>query len=86
MKYLFLKDKRKRVLYYSFEGRRIFLKSLIKNMSLSSNLRIFAYKQLISLPRDSSITRIHNRCLYTNRPRAIYRKFGLSRLMFRKYV
>jgi len=86
MKYLFLKGKRKRVLYSSFEKRRIFLKALIKNMSLSSTLRIFAYKQLISLPRDSSITRMHNRCLYTNRPRAIYRKFGLSRLMFRKYV
>ena len=86
MKYLFLKDKKRRILYYSFEERRVFLKALIKNIIISPELRILAYKQLILLPRDSSITRISNRCLYTNRPRAIYRKFGLSRLMFRKYV
>ena len=86
MKYLLWKDKKRRILYFSFETRRIFLKALIKNMSLSSSLRLVAYKQLISLPKDSSNTRIRNRCLFTNRPRAIYRKFGMSRLMFRKYA
>jgi len=55
-------------------------------MSLPSSLRLTAYKQLISLPKDSSNTRIRNRCLFTNRPRAIYKKFGMSRLMFRKYA
>jgi ribosomal protein S14 len=86
MKYLFLKDKRKRILYQAFEERRMFLKILVKNMQISSKLRTLAYKQLISLPKDSSITRIKNRCLITNRSKAVYRKFGLSRLMFRKYL
>jgi len=44
------------------------------------------YRELIFMPRDSSITRIRNRCVLTNRPRAVYRKFGMSRLMFRKFA
>ena len=86
MKHLLIKDKKRRTLYSVFEKRRIFLKSITQNLSFAKNFRLQAYKQLILLPRDSSVSRIHNRCNYTNRPRAIYRKFGLSRLMFRKYA
>lgn len=86
MKYLFWKDKKRRILYSAYERRKLLLKALIKNKGLTLKLRTFASKQLISLPRDASITRIRNRCIFTNRPRAVYRKFGLSRLMFRKYV
>lgn len=86
MKYLLWKDKKRRILYSYFENRRIFLKALIKNLLIAPSLRLFAYKQLLNLPKDSSNTRIRNRCLFTNRPRAIYRKFGMSRLMFRKYA
>ena len=37
-----------------------------------------------ALPRDSNPVRLHNRCNITGRSRAYYRKFGLSRMMFRK--
>jgi ribosomal protein S14 len=86
MKYLIFKDKRRRILFSFFERRKLFLKALIKDMRLPETFRIFVYKQLLELPRDASITRIRNRCILTNRPRGIYKKFGLSRLMFRKYV
>lgn len=86
MKYLFWKDKKKRILFNAYENRIIFLKSIITNLSLLRTIRARATKQLISLPRDASITRIRNRCTFTNRPRAVLRKFGISRLMFRKYV
>ena len=36
------------------------------------------------MPRDSSKIRIRNRCVVTGRPRAYYRKFGLSRITFRE--
>jgi small subunit ribosomal protein S14 len=39
---------------------------------------------LRQLPRDSNPTRLHSRCSMTGRPRGYYRKFGLSRLSFRK--
>jgi small subunit ribosomal protein S14 len=34
---------------------------------------------LQKLPRNSSSTRLHNRCMQTGRPRGFYRDFGLSR-------
>jgi small subunit ribosomal protein S14 len=38
------------------------------------------------LPRNSSPTRLKNRCLETGRPRAFMRQFGLSRLSFREHA
>jgi small subunit ribosomal protein S14 len=42
------------------------------------------WKALQKLPRDSSPTRLHNRCYATGRARSYYRKFGVSRLVFRE--
>ncbi len=41
---------------------------------------------LHKLPRNSSPTRLKNRCLETGRPRAYMRQFGLSRLSFREHA
>ena len=38
---------------------------------------------LAELPRNSSATRMHNRCQLTGRPHAFYRKLKLSRIMLR---
>ncbi|UOB19523.1 30S ribosomal protein S14 [Macrococcus armenti] len=42
------------------------------------------YTALSKLPRDSSPSRLTNRCLMTGRPRGVYRKFGLSRIALRE--
>lgn len=42
------------------------------------------YDALAALPRNSNPIRLHNRCAVTGRARGYYRKFGLSRLTFRK--
>lgn len=42
------------------------------------------YDALQKLPRNSSPVRLHNRCLVTGRSRGYYRKFGISRLVFRE--
>ncbi len=39
---------------------------------------------LSELPRNSNPVRLHNRCEVTGRARGYYRKFGISRLTFRK--
>ncbi|MFS0672116.1 30S ribosomal protein S14 [Ornithinibacillus sp. 179-J 7C1 HS] len=44
------------------------------------------YEALRKLPRDSSPTRLKNRCAITGRPRGYMRKFGLSRIAFREYA
>ena len=84
MKYLLLKDRRRRVRYHYYENSRNVLQSIVQNLSLSTIIRIEAYRTLIGLPRDSSVTRLRNRCTLTGRARGIYRKFGLSRIIFRK--
>ncbi|PLR68854.1 MULTISPECIES: 30S ribosomal protein S14 [Bacillaceae] len=44
------------------------------------------YEALRRLPRDSSPTRLKNRCEVTGRPRGYLRKFKLSRIAFREYA
>jgi len=44
------------------------------------------YDALRKLPRDSSPTRLKNRCQATGRPRGYLRKFGMSRIAFREYA
>jgi small subunit ribosomal protein S14 len=42
------------------------------------------FAALARLPRDSSPTRSHNRCLLTGRSRGVLRKFKVSRIMLRE--
>jgi len=42
------------------------------------------FEALQKLPRNSSPTRLHNRCSVSGRPRAFLRKFGISRIAFRE--
>lgn len=44
------------------------------------------YELLRRLPRNSSPTRLKNRCAITGRPRGYMRKFGMSRIAFREYA
>lgn len=44
------------------------------------------HEGLHRLPRNSSPTRLKNRCKETGRPRAYMRTFGLSRLSFRDHA
>lgn len=42
------------------------------------------YDALQALPKNANPIRLHNRCLMTGRARGVYRKFGVSRLVFRE--
>jgi small subunit ribosomal protein S14 len=42
------------------------------------------FAALARLPRDSSPTRMHSRCLLTGRSRGYLRKFKISRIMLRE--
>ncbi|MHC4940408.1 MAG: 30S ribosomal protein S14 [Planctomycetota bacterium] len=42
------------------------------------------WEALQKLPRNSSKTRLKNRCGLTGRSRAYYRRFGISRIMLRE--
>ncbi|NQY09230.1 MAG: 30S ribosomal protein S14 [Flavobacteriales bacterium] len=42
------------------------------------------YEGLQKLPKNSSPTRLHNRCKLTGRPKGYMRQFGISRVTFRE--
>ncbi len=59
------------------------LKDLIRNPNTPDEKRAEAQRKLQKLPRDSSPTRVRNRCRITGRPRGFYRKFEMSRVSLR---
>ena len=67
-----------------FAAKRAVLKETITDMKLSSEERDAARMKLQKLPRDSSPSRIRNRCRLTGRSRGYYRKFGLGRNELRR--
>jgi len=66
-----------------YASRRAALKAIIADQSRPVEERFKATLKLAELPRNSSATRIHNRCQLTGRPHAYYRKLKLSRIMLR---
>ncbi len=64
-------------------ARRDALKATANNESLPLEERFSARLKLAKLPRNSSKTRIRNRCEITGRPRAFYRKLKMSRIALR---
>ena len=65
-------------------ARRARLKAIARDKSKTPEERFEAQLKLAELPRNSSATRIRNRCSLTGRPRAFYRKFKLSRIALRE--
>jgi small subunit ribosomal protein S14 len=77
------KNNRRRRLSKKFSGRRARLKEIAMDKKRPMEDRFAAALKLAELPRNSSPTRIRNRCEMTGRPRAYYRKHKLSRIALR---
>lgn len=60
------------------------LKQKALNPKLSDEERYKARMKLQSLPRNGAKERIRNRCQLSGRSRGIYRKFMVSRIVFRE--
>lgn len=67
-----------------FSKKREILKKIIKNRKLTLDERFKAQLKLAKLPRNSSKTRIRNRCEITGRPHGVYRKLKISRIALRE--
>jgi small subunit ribosomal protein S14 len=79
-----VKNEDRKVIVARYAEKRAALKEIIRKPATSDEDRQAAYDKLRRLPRDSSKTRIRNRCAMTGRPRAFLRQFGLSRITFRE--
>ena len=67
-----------------FLEKRKKLKKIIYNKKLSLKERFEAQLKISKLPRNSSRTRIRNRCEITGRPHGVYRKLRISRIALRE--
>jgi small subunit ribosomal protein S14 len=65
-------------------AKRARLKAIASDKELPPEERFAARLKLAEMPRNSSATRLKNRCQLTGRPRAYYRKFKLSRIALRE--
>ena len=77
------RQKKRQQLTAKYKDKRAALKQQIKDTQVFEE-KLTIHRQLQILPRDSSATRLHNRCLLTGRPKAYYRDFGLSRHVLRE--
>ncbi len=73
-KAIVLRDQKRQKLHDKYAAKRAELK------------RLGDYEGLAKLPRNSSPTRLKNRCAETGRPRGYMRQFGLSRISFREHA
>jgi len=78
------KNKRRQRLVKKYANQRKRLKELAKDPSVLPEEQFLARLKLARLPRNSSRTRLRNRCELTGRPRGFYRKFRLSRIALRE--
>ena len=79
------KNNRRRRMTKQFSARRAKLKAIVQDKTKPVEERFAATLKLAELPRNSSATRIHNRCEVTGRPRAYYRKLKMSRIALRDF-
>ena len=77
------KNKHREKLVKQYAARRKRLKALAEDQNLSAEERFAARLKLAELPRNSSATRIRNRCEVTGRPRAFIGKMKMSRIAVR---
>ena len=78
------KNKRRAKMVKRMAPKRARLKAIADDRALPPEERFAARLKLAELPRNSSATRIRNRCELTGRPRGYYRKFKLSRIALRE--
>lgn len=78
------KNNQRRELVEKSINRRDKLKEVIYDKNVDFEERLQAVIKLSELPRNSSATRVRNRCEVSGRPRGFHRKFRMSRIAVRE--
>lgn len=78
------KNKQRKIIVERYKERRAELMAIIKDPETTYDQKREAYQGIAKMPRDASATRYRNRCEVTGRPRAYFRKFGMSRITLRE--
>jgi small subunit ribosomal protein S14 len=83
---MLMREVKRKKLVAKYANKRAELKKTILNPDITFDELMAANAQLSKLPRDSSKSRIRNRCSITGRPRGVYSKFGLGRSKLREHT
>ena len=83
-KSMIAREVKRQNLVEKYATRRAELKAIINDQEKPMEERFRASLKLAKLPRNSSATRLHNRCQITGRPHAYYRKLKVSRIALRE--
>ncbi|UYV36369.1 30S ribosomal protein S14 [Rhodobacteraceae bacterium D3-12] len=78
------REAKRQKLVEKYAAKRAELKAIINDQEKPMEERFRASLKLAKLPRNSSATRLHNRCQLTGRPHAYYRKLKISRIALRE--
>jgi small subunit ribosomal protein S14 len=78
------RDKRRIKLVAKYAERRAELRRILNDQNASIDDKLAAQEGFAKLPRNSCPTRITRRCELTGRARAVYRKYGISRIKMRE--
>ena len=77
------RQKKREKLVAQYAAKRAALKEIASDESKPMEERFRARLKLAKLPRNSSPTRLNNRCQVSGRPRGYYRKLKMSRIALR---
>ena len=78
------RERKREALVRKHAARRADLKEIANDRDKPMEERFKARLKLAKLPRNSSATRLHNRCKLTGRPHGYYRKLKMSRIALRE--
>jgi small subunit ribosomal protein S14 len=79
-----LRDQKREKLIEKYAARRAALRAQLKDPDMDPDEKQRVSEELTRLPRNSCPTRLTRRCAVTGRSKAVYRKFGLSRIALRE--
>ena len=78
------RNKKREKMVAQYAAKRAALKAKMADKNASPEEVFEANLKLAKLPRNSSKTRVHNRCKLTGRSRGVYRKLEISRIELRR--
>ncbi|XP_076031799.1 mitochondrial ribosomal protein S14 [Oratosquilla oratoria] len=77
------KEVRNRKVLKEHAFERLNINALRKNDIIPPEVREIADKEIADLPRNSSISMLHKRCIITSRPRGLVTRWRMSRIAWR---
>ncbi|BFZ65089.1 40S ribosomal protein mrp2, mitochondrial [Saitoella coloradoensis] len=81
-----LRDAKNRQAAAEAEPMRQALRYIVRNTSLPPRARAQAQLQLSNMPSETRMTKVVDRCVISGKGRGIFRKFKMSRFVFRMHA